>query len=53
MMLEMNLYIIYSDLINYPVYNMVVEIPRWTNAKMEIIKQEKLNPIMQDTKTIG
>eukprot|EP00745_Piridium_sociabile_P007844 TRINITY_DN152784_c0_g1_i1.p1 TRINITY_DN152784_c0_g1~~TRINITY_DN152784_c0_g1_i1.p1 ORF type:complete len:290 (-),score=78.99 TRINITY_DN152784_c0_g1_i1:255-1124(-) len=30
--------------------NMVVEIPRWTNAKMEICKEEKLNPIKQDTK---
>ncbi|KAJ1721688.1 Inorganic pyrophosphatase [Coemansia erecta] len=32
------------------VYNMVVEIPRWTNAKMEISKEDKLNPIKQDTK---
>ena len=32
------------------VYNMVVEIPRWTNAKMEINKQLKLNPIVQDEK---
>ncbi|VEU23210.1 DEKNAAC104333 [Brettanomyces naardenensis] len=32
------------------VLNMVVEIPRWTNAKMEINKEEKLNPIKQDTK---
>jgi len=29
---------------------MVVEIPRWTNAKMEISKQETLNPIRQDFK---
>jgi len=28
----------------------VVEIPRWTNAKMEINKSNRLNPIMQDTK---
>jgi len=30
--------------------NMVVEIPRWTNAKMEICKEEPLNPIKQDVK---
>lgn len=30
--------------------NMVVEIPRWSNAKMEICKEEKLNPIKQDVK---
>jgi len=32
------------------VYNMVVEIPRWTNAKMEIATKEPLNPIKQDVK---
>lgn len=32
------------------VFNMVVEIPRWTNHKMEICKEEKLNPIKQDIK---
>jgi inorganic pyrophosphatase len=32
------------------ILNMVVEIPRWTNAKMEISKEEMLNPILQDTK---
>lgn len=31
-------------------FNMVVEIPRWTNAKMEITKEEPLNPIKQDVK---
>ncbi|RPB19851.1 pyrophosphatase-domain-containing protein [Terfezia boudieri ATCC MYA-4762] len=30
--------------------NMIVEIPRWTNAKMEICKEETLNPIKQDIK---
>ncbi|KAG2190225.1 hypothetical protein INT46_003466 [Mucor plumbeus] len=29
-------------------YNMVVEIPRWTNAKNEINKETPLNPIIQD-----
>jgi len=32
------------------ILNMVVEVPRWTNAKMEISKKEALNPILQDTK---
>ncbi|XP_058128754.1 inorganic pyrophosphatase isoform X2 [Anopheles coustani] len=32
------------------VYNMVVEVPRWTNAKMEISLSEGLNPIKQDVK---
>jgi len=32
------------------IFNMVVEIPRWSNAKMEICKEESLNPIKQDTK---
>lgn len=29
---------------------MIVEVPRWTNAKMEISKEEAFNPILQDTK---
>lgn len=32
------------------VYNMVVEVPRWTNAKMEITKKLKMNPLSQDVK---
>ena len=32
------------------VLNMVVEVPRWSNAKMEINKTDKLNPIKQDYK---
>lgn len=32
------------------IYNMVVEVPRWTNAKMEISLGEPLNPIKQDIK---
>ncbi|XP_031639771.1 inorganic pyrophosphatase-like isoform X2 [Contarinia nasturtii] len=32
------------------VYNMVVEIPRWTQSKMEISLSETLNPIKQDVK---
>lgn len=31
-------------------YNMIVEIPRWTNAKMEIATKEPMNPIKQDVK---
>jgi inorganic pyrophosphatase len=34
----------------HTVLNMIVEIPRWTNAKLEISKEEKLNPIKQDIK---
>lgn len=33
-----------------PLYNMVVEIPRWSNAKMEIATKEPYNPIKQDSK---
>merc|ERR1711971_540780 len=32
------------------VYNMVVEVPRWSNAKMEIDTKAPLNPIIQDEK---
>lgn len=32
------------------VYNMIVEIPRWSNAKMEIATKDPLNPIKQDEK---
>jgi len=32
------------------VLNMIVEVPRWTNAKLEISKDEPLNPIKQDIK---
>ncbi|KIY46806.1 inorganic diphosphatase [Fistulina hepatica ATCC 64428] len=35
---------------NSGIFNMIVEIPRWTNAKMEISKEEVFNPIKQDTK---
>lgn len=32
------------------IYNMVVEIPRWSNAKMEMATAEPLSPIKQDEK---
>ncbi|KAG1754905.1 inorganic pyrophosphatase [Suillus paluster] len=32
------------------ILNMIVEVPRWTNAKMEISKEEPFNPIKQDIK---
>ncbi|XP_034059662.1 inorganic pyrophosphatase [Gymnodraco acuticeps] len=32
------------------IFNMVVEVPRWTNAKMEIATKEPLNPVKQDVK---
>lgn len=31
-------------------FNFIVEVPRWTNAKMEISKEESFNPIKQDIK---
>lgn len=40
---------LYADKENN-IFNMVVEIPRWTNAKLEINKELPLNPIVQDTK---
>ena len=36
--------------VSYNTFNVVIEIPRWSNAKMEINKKEKLNPILQDIK---
>ena len=35
---------------NNGILNMIVEVPRWTNAKMEISKEEPFNPIKQDVK---
>ena len=35
---------------NNGILNMVVEVPRWTNAKMEVSKEEPFNPIKQDIK---
>lgn len=32
------------------VYNMVVEAPRWTNAKMKMNKETPMNPVFQDKK---
>jgi len=45
----------FHDIPCYPtedktIVNMVVEVPRWTNAKMEVSKEEKMNPILQDSK---
>merc|ERR1712126_610637 len=40
---------LYADEKN-KIFNMVVEVPRWTNAKMEISLNDRLNPIKQDTK---
>ncbi|SMN20295.1 similar to Saccharomyces cerevisiae YBR011C IPP1 Cytoplasmic inorganic pyrophosphatase (PPase) [Maudiozyma saulgeensis] len=40
---------LYADKENN-IFNMIVEIPRWTNAKLEINKEQTLNPIVQDTK---
>lgn len=32
------------------IFHMVVEVPRWTNAKMEIATKDPLNPLKQDVK---
>jgi nucleosome-remodeling factor subunit len=40
---------LYNDEAN-KVFNMVVEVPRWSNAKMEINLKQPLNPIKQDMK---
>ncbi|KAF9365064.1 Inorganic pyrophosphatase [Mortierella sp. NVP85] len=40
---------LYADETN-KIFNMIVEIPRWTNAKLEICKEEAFNPIKQDVK---
>ncbi|KAF3828220.1 hypothetical protein GH733_004009, partial [Mirounga leonina] len=34
----------------HDVFHMVVEVPRWSNAKMEIATKDPLNPIKQDVK---
>ncbi|XP_044153383.1 inorganic pyrophosphatase [Bufo gargarizans] len=39
----------YADEAN-GIFNMIVEVPRWTNAKMEIATKDPLNPIKQDVK---
>ncbi|KEZ39130.1 hypothetical protein SAPIO_CDS10525 [Scedosporium apiospermum] len=41
---------LYPDESNHQVVNMVVEIPRWTNGKIEIKRTEPLNPIFHDEK---
>ncbi|CAI4213543.1 unnamed protein product [Parascedosporium putredinis] len=40
----------YPDESNHQIVNMVVEIPRWTNGKLEIKRSEPLNPIFHDEK---
>ncbi|CEI96124.1 Putative Inorganic pyrophosphatase [Rhizopus microsporus] len=41
---------LYVDPSEKSIVNMVVEIPRWTNAKVEVVNNEKFNPLMQDIK---
>ncbi|RMC13975.1 hypothetical protein DUI87_09059 [Hirundo rustica rustica] len=38
------------DLLALVLFNMIVEVPRWSNAKMEIATEEPLNPIKHDIK---
>ncbi|SSD58918.1 related to Inorganic pyrophosphatase, mitochondrial [Saccharomycodes ludwigii] len=40
----------FENISNKNIVNMVVEVPRWSNAKFEISKSIPLNPIVQDTK---
>ena len=40
---------LYADEAN-GILNFIVEIPRWTNAKVEISKEDSFNPFKQDTK---
>ncbi|XP_008287056.1 inorganic pyrophosphatase 2, mitochondrial [Stegastes partitus] len=35
---------------NENIFHAVVEVPRWTNAKMEIATKDQLNPLIQDVK---
>lgn len=39
--------------IDQQIFNMVVEIPRWSNTKWEISKKEKWNPIVQLAEKVG
>ena len=39
-----------SNISGEGVYNMVVEVPRWSNAKIEIDTKSPLNPLKQDIK---
>ena len=39
-----------SENVDEGVYNMVVEVPRWSNAKIEIDLKSSLNPLKQDVK---
>ncbi|XP_062348958.1 inorganic pyrophosphatase 2, mitochondrial isoform X1 [Cinclus cinclus] len=42
--------LLHSGLLCGVLFNMIVEVPRWTNAKMEIATEEPLNPIKHDIK---
>jgi inorganic pyrophosphatase len=41
---------LYPNPADHSIVNFFIEIPRWTNAKMEICKEELMNPIKQDVK---
>lgn len=41
---------LYPNPADTSIVNFFIEIPRWTNAKMEICKEELMNPIKQDVK---
>lgn len=41
---------LYPNPADKSIVNFFIEIPRWTNSKMEICKEELMNPIKQDVK---
>lgn len=41
---------LYPNPADKSIVNFFIEIPRWTNAKLEICKEELMNPIKQDVK---
>lgn len=41
---------LYPDASNRQIVNFFIEIPRWSNAKLEICKEELMNPVKQDVK---
>jgi inorganic pyrophosphatase len=41
---------LYPNPSDHGIVNFVIEIPRWTNAKLEISKEELMNPVKQDVK---
>ncbi|KAK3529275.1 hypothetical protein QTP70_024831, partial [Hemibagrus guttatus] len=47
---NLKLFTNFSLIFHQNIFHAVVEVPRWTNAKMEIATKEPLNPLKQDVK---